>query len=248
MLDLIHESHLGIEKCKARARELLYWPRMSQQIESLISNCNVCCKFQNEHQCEPMISHEITNERIYKVGVDIMTFKNVHYLVVVDYFSKFSEMVVLPDKTAKTVVEQLKCIFARFGIPYEIMSDNMPFQSREFLTFVKEWNFKTTTSSPKYPQSNGQVERTIQTLKRILKKAEYENKDSYLALLEYRNIPRADLLYFPAQILMSKRLRSDLVQIKQIGNDSNARLVYLFLSKSRLLKMFFSLQAQLKNV
>ena len=127
MLDLIHESHLGIEKCKARARELLYWPRMSQQIESLISNCNVCCKFQNEHQPEPMISHEIPNERFYKVGVDIMSFKNVDYLVVVDYFSKFPEMVVLPDKTAKTVVEKLKCIFARFGIPYEIMSDNMPF-------------------------------------------------------------------------------------------------------------------------
>ena len=44
MLDLIHESHLGIEKCKARARELLYWPRMLQQIESLISNCNVVIK------------------------------------------------------------------------------------------------------------------------------------------------------------------------------------------------------------
>ena len=114
----------------------------------------------------------------------------------------------LPDKIAKTVVEQLKCIFVRFGIPYEIMSDNMPFQSREFLTFAKEWNFKTTTSSPKYPQSNGHVERTIQTLKRILKKAEYENKDLYLSLLEYRNTPRADLLYSPAQILMSKRLRS----------------------------------------
>ena len=84
ILNLIHESHLGIEKCKARARELLYWLRMSQQIKSLISNCNVCCKFQNEHQHEPMISREIPNERFYKVGVDIMIFKNVDYLVVID--------------------------------------------------------------------------------------------------------------------------------------------------------------------
>ena len=73
---------------------------------------------------------------------------------------------------------------------------------------LKNGILKTTTSSPKYLQSNGQVERTIQTLKRILKKAEYENKDPYLALLEYRNTPRADLLYSPAQILISKRLRS----------------------------------------
>ena len=149
---------------------------MLQQIESLISNCNVCCKFQNEHQREPMISFKRPNERFYKVGVNIMTFKNIDYLVVVDYFSKFPEMFVLPDKTAKTVAEQLKCIFARFGIPYEIMSDNMLFQNREFLTFAKEWNFKTTTSSPQYFQSNGQVKRTIQTLKRFLKKLSMKTK------------------------------------------------------------------------
>ena len=119
-------------------------------------------------------------------------------------------MIVLPDKTEKTVVEHLKCVFARFGIPNEVISDNMPFQSQEFLTFFHEWGFKTTTSSPNYPQSNGQVERTIQTLKRILKKADYENKDPYLSLLEFRNTPVSGLQYSPAQILMSKRLRSKL--------------------------------------
>ena len=70
--------------------------------------------------------------------------------------------------------------------------------------------FTTTTSSPNYPQSNGQVERTIQTLKRILKKADYQNKDPYLSLLEFRNTPVSGLSYSPAQILMSKRLRSKL--------------------------------------
>ena len=208
MLKLIHESHFGIEKCRARARELLYWPRMLQDIESFVSTCDVCRRFQNEHQSEPLISHDIPSVRFYKVGVDIMTFKNIDYLNVVDYYSKFPETIVLQDKTARTIVENLKCIFTRFGIPYEIISDNMPFQSREFLTFSIEWGFKTTTSSPNYPPCNGQAERTIQTLKRVLKKADYENKDSYLSLLEFRNTPVSGLPYSPAQILMSKRLRS----------------------------------------
>ena len=202
MLKLIHQSHFGVEKCKSRARELLYWPRMSYDIECLIRECDVC----NEHQREPPMSHDIPNARFYKIGVDIMTFKNIDYLVVVDYFLKFPE--ILNDKTAKTIIEQLKCIFARYGIPNEVVSDNMPFQSIEFLQFSKDWCFKTTTSSSNYAQSNGQVERTIQTLKRILKKADYENKDPYLSLLQYRNSPVAGLPYSPAQILMSKRLRS----------------------------------------
>ena len=86
-----------------------------------------------------------------------MTFKSVDYLVVVDYFSKFPEMLELPDKTAATVIQKLKSVFARFGIPNEIVSSNMPFQSANFLKFADEWGFKTTTSSPNFPQSNGQV-------------------------------------------------------------------------------------------
>ena len=75
MFTLIHESHFGIEKCKARARELLYWPRMSHNIESFVSACNGCFKFQNKHQREPSILLKIPNARFYEVGVDIMSFK-----------------------------------------------------------------------------------------------------------------------------------------------------------------------------
>ena len=85
LLTLIHKSHFGSEMCKAHGRELLYWQRMPHDIESLASACNVCRKFQNEHQREPLISHEIPNACLYKVGVgvDIMTFIN---LVFADYF------------------------------------------------------------------------------------------------------------------------------------------------------------------
>ena len=83
MLTLIHKSHFGSEKCKAHARELLYWSQMPHNIELLASASNVSRKFQNEHQREPLISHEIPNACLYKVGVDIMTVLN---LVFADYF------------------------------------------------------------------------------------------------------------------------------------------------------------------
>ena len=117
MLKLIHESHFGVEKCKSRARELLYWPRISSDIESIVSECDICFKFQKEHQREPLIPHDIPNARFYKIGVDIMTFKSVDRSVVEDYFSKFPEMLELPDKTAATVIKNLKSVFARFWYP-----------------------------------------------------------------------------------------------------------------------------------
>ena len=208
MLTLLHESHFGIEKTKSRARELLYWPNMCADIERIVSQCELCVKYQNNHPREPLISHDIPNERFLKVAMDIMTFRNQEYLVIVDYFSKYPEMIALANKTASAIVLQCKNVFARHGIPTEIVSDNMPFNSHEFLTFTKEWGILLTTSSPTYSQSNGQAERFVQTLKRMLQKATDLGKDPYLALLEYRNTPVTGMKYSPAQILFSRCLRT----------------------------------------
>ena len=94
-------------------------------------NCNVSCKCRNNQQKELLILHSIFDERFQKVGINIMTFRNTDYLVVVDYFLKFPEIVQLPDKTAKSVVEQGKNIIARHVIPSEIVLDNMLFRFKQ---------------------------------------------------------------------------------------------------------------------
>ena len=88
------------------------------------------------------------------------------------------------------------------------MSDNGPqYASREFQEFARSWGFRHITSSPKYPRSNGLVERTIQTVKKLLSKALSSHQDPYLAILENRNTP-VDGFTSPAQLLMSRNLRS----------------------------------------
>ena len=111
----------------------------------------------------------------------------------------------------------MKKIFARFGIPEKVVSDNGPQYSNtrhllsrnhEFKKFADEWGFSHTTSSPEYPQSNGAAERAVQTVRRILKKAAAENKDPFEGLLKYRNTPFEDIGVSPAQLLMSRRTRT----------------------------------------
>ena len=96
------------------------------------------------------------------------------------------------------VINNLKKIFARFGIPEKVVSDNglqysntknVFSNNHEFKKFAEEWVFSHTTSSPEYSQSNGAAERTVQTAKRILKKAAAENKDPFQGLFKYRNTP-----------------------------------------------------------
>ena len=94
------------------------------------------------------------------------------YLVVVDYFSRYPEVIQLRSTTLGSVVEALKAIFARYGIPETVVSDNGPqYASEEFSKLGAEYSFSHITSSPHFPQSNGHVERSVQTVKNMLMKS-----------------------------------------------------------------------------
>ena len=211
MLDKVHDAHLGIVKSKALAREAIFWPGLSSQLEDMIARCSTCQSVRNSLPSEPLQSQEIPDMPWNKIAIDLFHFKNRDYVLCVDYYSKYPDIAFLPDTTTATVVSAIKTIFARFGIPVEIVSDNGPqFSSREFKQFARKYGFKHTTSSPGYAQSNGQAERHIQTVKKLLYKAEASGGDINLCLLGYRNAPIDGIGLSPAQLLMSRRLNSQL--------------------------------------
>ena len=93
--------------------------------------------------------------------------------------------------------------FSRHGVTETIISNNGPqYASHDFATFASSYNFQHIISSPLFPQSNGQAERTVQTAKRLLKNAE----DPYMALLTYRNTPLTWCNLSPTQLLMGRCL------------------------------------------
>jgi transposase InsO family protein len=171
MLKILHSSHLGQEKCIQREKLTVFWPGIIAQLKERIEQCNICNRYRNAQQKEPMIPHDVLSRSWQKVAADIMFFRNSRYLITVDYFSKFIEVNHLSDGKATTVINILKQHFARLGIPEEFMSDNGPeFANHEFRNFAKEYNFRHVTSSPRYPQSNGVAEIAVQTIKKPVQK------------------------------------------------------------------------------
>lgn len=208
ILQKIHFNHLGVNKCNNRAKQCVFWPNMTNDIENLISKCYTCKLYQNKLQKEPLIPHELPKRAWQKLGVDLFMFDNVNYLMIVDYFSKFIEIPKMTSTTSVAVINQLKSIFSRHGIPETIISDNGPqFISLEFKNFSTQWEFKHITSSARYSQSNGMAERHIQTVKNMLYKAKADNKDPYLSLLELRNTPLELDGKSPSELLMGRKLR-----------------------------------------
>ena len=71
MLQKIHENHLGIEKCKRRARDTFYWPGMNEQIAQMFARCEVCLLFRKTQQKQPMKGHQIPDDPWKKVSIDL---------------------------------------------------------------------------------------------------------------------------------------------------------------------------------
>jgi len=199
---------MGIEKTTKRARDILFWPRMTQEIEIMILACNICQERREANPKEPLTSHRIPEGPWEVLATDLFDYDGSVYVLVVDYYSRFFAIEKLPDERSITVINKIKHILVTHGIPLKIVSDNGPqYTSREFQVFTRNWGIQHITSSPIYPQSNGLAERTVKTVKRLLDKAKASGNDPYLAMLEYLNMPLEDQAS-PAQLLMSRRTRS----------------------------------------
>ena len=83
-----------------------------------------------------------------------------------------------------------------------------PFSSKEFVAFANQYRFDHITSSPRYPQSNGFIERMVQTVKQYMRKCAAAGHDRHLAMLVYRATPLTTSISSPAELLNGRKYRA----------------------------------------
>ena len=206
ILQRLHHGHQGVVKCKLRARCSVWWPGILKHIDHFNQQCPTCSKdFQIRR--EPLIPTPLPQRPWEQVDSDLFELNKAHYLLVVDYFSRYIELTKLSATTSANIIQALKSIFSRHGIPDTLISDNGPqYSAKEFESFAKAYGFTHVTSSPYHPQGNGESERAVKTVKKLLK----GSKDPHLALLSYRATPLPWCNQSPAQLLMGRNIRANL--------------------------------------
>ena len=220
ILEELHDSHLGIVKMKALARSYVWWPGMNQQIEELAKTCSGCQQNQNMPSKVPLHPWEWATTPWQRIHIDFAgPFQGLLFLVVVDAHSKWPEVIPMKSTSSAKTIEVLRNLFARFGIPDQIVSDNGPqFVSEEFRSFAKTNGIRHITSAPYHPATNGLAERSVQTFKRALRSMSESSSSvrEKLAkfLMAYRNTPHATTGESPAMLMIKRPLRTRLDLVK----------------------------------
>ena len=225
ILERIHDGHMGITKCRERANQGVWWPQISKDIANRVAKCRDCLERKPQQSREPLLPTQLPERPFEKLAVDLCEMRGKHHLVIIDYYSRWIDISHAIHKvTTSAVVNKLKDTFATHGIPSVVVSDNGPqFASEEFARFSKAWNFSHLTSSPRYPQSNGEAESAVKTAKHILSQS-----DPQLALLTYRATPLPHLGVSPAELVFRRRVRTTLPVLPKtlsphIVNDGEVR-------------------------
>ena len=222
----VHAGHQGIEKCKLRAKSCVYWNGINNDIEEVVKRYETYQEHQRSYATETLIPHELPTRAWQILGTDLFHFDNKeyqYYLIVADYYSKFPFIRKMPTPcTSHAVVTATADIFSEHGSPEKVVSDNGGHYDcanyrnfADYRNFAESWGFEHVTSSPHNPQSNGFIERSIQTVKRTLMKAKESNMDPCKAMLCLRSTPIDYHLPSPSELLHVRKLKGDLpIQIR----------------------------------
>lgn len=217
-MELAHEGHPGVVVMKRRLRQKVWWPGMDSQTERFVKSCKDCTLVSSLAAPEPLLTTKIPDKPWVHIAVDFMgPLPSGHnLLVLIDYFSRFVEVIIMKEISAKNTIQALHETFCRYGIPESIKSDNGPqFVSESLQSFCTEFGIELRKTTPYWPQANGEVERANKSLKKRLQISQESSKvdwkwDLRMYLLMYNSTPHSTTGVAPSALMFGRVLRDKL--------------------------------------
>ena len=230
ILSLAHEMHQGIVKTKQFLRTRFFWPGMDDATEKMIKNCQACVVNQPLNKYTPLQPTPLPRGPWVKGAVDLVgPVDGKFILIYIDYYSSYPEAYILKEITSREVIKALTDIFARFGFPEELVSDNgKQFISEEFEAFLKSCGIRHIRVSPYYARSNGKLEgfhRYLKTnFRAVISEGKSWQKELPKILMTYRASPHQICGKSPGMLLFNHEIRTKVPHIESNSNTAASAL------------------------
>ena len=224
VLEMAHEGsgHLGARKVKALLKQRFVWPGMGVDAIAHTRSCEVCQRCAKaKGRRVPLMERQVLSEPFEVMAFDLVgpfpKAKNGYRFVLtaICMGSKWPEAIPLKSEMARAVASGMIEIFARTGIPLQLLTD----QGSQFLGSLvthlcKDLRIDQLKTAPYYPECNGVVERMHGTLVPMLTKASQAGLDRVeqlpFALFALRSAPNRDTFFSPYQLVYGHMVRTPL--------------------------------------
>ena len=236
VLELAHDipmaGHLGRKKTGERVMRRFYWPGMLKDIAEYCQSCEPCQRNSRPPLKAPLCPLPVIDTPFERVSVDFLgplkrtKRGNRFVLLFVDHATRYAEAVAMRTMTAKRVAEELLKIFARLGIPQQVLSDQgSNFMSKMLEQLYKMLGIERLHTTPYHPQANGLTERMVGVVKQMLVKcAEDSCWDDLLphVMFAYREVPQSSTGFSPFELLYGREVRGPLDVVKNAWEKPDA--------------------------
>lgn len=232
VLQIAHEGHLGISMMKSSLRSSVWWPKLDRDVESFVKKCRGCILVSAPEVPEPIRRKQMPAGPWQEIAVDFLgPLPDGQWLfVVVDYYSRFVEVIEMSSITAQHTIRELSTIFGRFGIPCTMRADNGPqlsIECKELRDFCQELNIELVNTIPYWPQANGEVERQNRSILKRLRIAQELGKDWRMELrkflLAYHSTNHSVTGRSPSELMFGRRIRNKLPSVPQFVEEEQVR-------------------------
>ena len=216
VLEELHRGHPGVVRMKALARSHVWWPELDKEIEECAKACSACQANKHAPAKAPLHPWNWPSSPWERIHIDFAgPVAGKMLLIVMDAHSKWPEVMVMDSTMSSKTITVLREMFARYGLPRQIVSDNGPqFTSNEFKEFLASNGVKHITTSSYHPSSNGAAEQMVQTVKRAaqagLQCGDSLDQAPAVFLLRYRITPHATTGTSPSSLSFRRPLRTRL--------------------------------------
>ncbi|KAL6735919.1 hypothetical protein Aduo_006318 [Ancylostoma duodenale] len=215
VLQLLHHGNPETTRMEMLARSYLHWANITKDMEEYVRECRNCQEVAKAPLKTELFSWPTEKQPWSRVHIDYAgSLNGKMFLVIVDAYSKWPEIIEMTSTTSAATIRQLTRLFAQFGNPTTLVSDNgSQFASKEFAKFCSTNGITHVRSSPFHPQSNGQAERLVALKK--LKDSGTTSEALQKFLQTYRRTPCSASPggRSPAENFLGRQLRTPLTML-----------------------------------
>ncbi|XP_059059126.1 uncharacterized protein K02A2.6-like [Achroia grisella] len=228
ILEMLHDGHNGVNAMQSLARLHVYWSNIDKDIQNFSKHCKLCQSSKTNTNSAPVYPWGVPPEPWHRLHIDFAgPFLGYMWLIAIDAYTKWLEVIPMKSTTSRATISRLDNIFATFGIPKYIVTDNGPqFISSEFRSYCQSIGTTHIKTTPYHPRTNGLAERAVRTFKeRML--ASDKNIDIHgrlnRILQAYRNTTRRSTNRTPYEAMFGRIMRTTFDLLKPNIRDDLER-------------------------